>query len=349
MNEYWSSHLKLNKKELLEGIRKISSSLDGNITLMEVCGGHTNTIMRYGIRKILPENISLISGPGCPVCVTSQQDIDAIVEIALNKIHVATYGDMLRVPGTKMSLEKAREQGANVNIVYSAADVIELKKKFPEIVFFGIGFETTAPMSAFLLEKNIPVYSTHKLIVPAMEALLQGEVNIDGFILPGHVSSIIGLTQYEKLKVPQAACGFEPEHLLRGIYALVNLISNGKNMVINTYPEVVRSEGNKKAQDIIQKHFKVKDSKWRGLGNIHSSGLDVANPSLDAKKIHSSIIEKSSISKESNNKCRCGDVLKGLIKPEDCPLFSRACTPETPLGACMVSSEGACNIHYNSQ
>ncbi len=349
MNEYWSSHLKLSKKELLEGIRKISSSFDGNITLMEVCGGHTNTIMRYGIRKILPENISLISGPGCPVCVTSQQDIDAIVEIALNKIPVATYGDMLRVPGTKMSLEKAREQGANVNIVYSAADVIELKKNFPEIVFFGIGFETTAPMSAFLLEKNIPVYSTHKLIVPAMEALLQGKVNIDGFILPGHVSSIIGLTQYEKLKVPQAVCGFEPEHLLRGIYALVNLISNGKSMVINTYPEVVRSEGNKKAQDIIQKHFKVTDSKWRGLGNIPSSGLDVVNPTLDAKKIYSSIIEKSLISKESNNKCRCGDVLKGLLKPEDCPLFSGACTPETPLGACMVSSEGACNIHYNSQ
>lgn len=346
MNEYWNSHLKLNKNELLQGIRKTAALLNMKITLMEVCGGHTNTIMRYGMRDILPPNISLISGPGCPVCVTDQDDIDAIVELALKGIPVATYGDMLRVPGSKMSLEKAREQGANVNIVYSASEVVELKKTYSDIIFFGIGFETTAPMSAFLLERKIPVYSTHKLIVPAMEALLEGEVNIDGFILPGHVSSIIGLKQYEKLNVSQAVCGFEPEHLLRGIYALLKLIAHNKKMVANTYPEGVSFKGNEKAQKLIEKHFKIADSSWRGLGLIPSSGLEVVNPSLDAKKIYSSILEKKIKNKE-NIKCRCGDVLKGIIGPENCPLFSVVCTPENPQGACMVSSEGSCQIHYS--
>lgn len=346
MNEdYWSMHLNLDKKQLLAAIKKESETLQKPVSFMEVCGGHTNTIMRYGIRSILPDNISLLSGPGCPVCVTAQEDIDAVIELAMKGIPVATYGDMLRVPGTKMSLEKARAKGASVHMVYSSAEVLKLKEKFPDIVFFGIGFETTTPMSAFLLEHNVPVYSTHKLIAPGMNALLDENIAIDGFILPGHVSVITGLEEFKKIKVPQAVCGFEPEHLLRGIYALVRMINENKKNLVNTYPEAVRSRGNEKATALIAKHFVLQDSVWRGIGVIPGSGFEVKSDSLNAKKIHANYLKD--LKSQENNGCRCGEVLKGLIKPTECELFSKVCTPDSPQGACMVSSEGACQIYYN--
>ncbi|MGM5482505.1 MAG: hydrogenase formation protein HypD [Nanobdellota archaeon] len=344
-NDYWSKNLHMNNLEILDSIKKDSKGLPRDVSFMEVCGGHTNTIMKYGIRKILPENIRLISGPGCPVCVTSQVDIDSIIKLALEGVPVATYGDMLRVPGTTASLEQARAQGAKVYTVYSTAEVIELKEKEPDIIFFGIGFETTAPMSAFLLEHNIPVFSTHKLILPAMKELVKENCNIDGFILPGHVSVITGTEDFKSLDFPQAVCGFEPEHMLRGIYALVKAINNNSNVLANTYPEAVRSVGNEKAKALINKHFVISSSSWRGLGEISASGYEVKNDSLNAREIYKTLL-KDVYSKE-NKACRCGEVLKGLIRPNECTLFGKKCVPENPKGACMVSSEGACHIYFN--
>lgn len=343
-SNYWSSHLHLDNKNLLSGIASFAKDIGKTIRLMEVCGGHTNTIIRHGIRQALPSNIELVSGPGCPVCVTAQKDIDMMIELALQGIPVATYGDMVRVPGSKKSLDQARAQGAKVEMIYSAAEVLKLKEKYPDIVFFGIGFETTAPMSAFLLENKIPVFSTHKILVPGLKALLSQGVNIDGFILPGHVSVITGLKPYESLKVPQAVTGFEPEHILRGVYALTKMIAQGDDEIVNTYPEAVKLTGNKKAMSLIEKHFKIADSIWRGIGNIPGSGYEVKDDSLNARAIYKDILSK--VPEPGPCACRCGDVLRGIISPKECPLFGKVCTPHDPQGACMVSSEGSCQVHY---
>lgn len=341
---YWEKNLFLDYKELLESIKNEASKIDHDVRLMEVCGGHTNTIMRFGLREVMPDNVKLVSGPGCPVCVTGQKDIDAIIEIALSGVPVAAYGDMFRVPGSKLSLDSARAEKANVEMVYSAAEVLKLKEKHPEIVFFGIGFETTAPMSAFLLEKGIPVYSTHKILVPGLKALLDDELQIDGFIIPGHVSVITGTDSYSDLDIPMAVSGFEPEHLLRSIYALLKMINEEKTGIINTYKEAVGHEGNKKAQDLIKKHFVEDDSEWRGVGVIPGSGYEVKDDSLNAKKIYKEIIDNVPEPKATG--CKCGEVLKGIITPKECPLFKKVCNPNDPKGACMVSAEGACQIFY---
>jgi hydrogenase expression/formation protein HypD len=338
------SQLKKISEQHLKKIRETAEDLGREITLMEICGGHTNLIMKYGIRGILPKNIRLISGPGCPVCVSAQRDIDCMIEIALQGIPVATYGDMLRVPGSSHSLDEARAKGGKVFEVYSTTEVLELKKKNPDIVFFGVGFETTAPMTAFLLEKDVCVYSVHKLVPPAMEALISGEVKIDGFIDPGHVSTIIGIEPYRKIKVAQVVSGFTVEQVLRSISLLVELIRDKKSIVINGYPEAVHEGGNSKAQKILVKNFCVADSEWRGLGMIPSSGLEVKDDSLNAKIKYKSIIEKVPAPKKTV--CRCGEILKGTITPEQCPLYAKVCTPENPLGACMVSEEGTCSISY---
>jgi hydrogenase expression/formation protein HypD len=332
-------------KEILTKINSLSQEIKKDTTLMEVCGGHTNTIMRYGIRKILPKNIKLISGPGCPVCVTSQYDIDSMIELARNDIAVATYGDMLRVPGSITSLDKERSQGKKIFMIYSTTELLELKKKNPNIVFFGIGFETTTPMTAFLLENNISVYSVHKVIPEPMIALLDGKVKIDGFIDPGHVASIIGLKEFRKIPIAQAISGFEPEHILKAIYALLLQIKNNKKEVINTYPEIVKEEGNIKAQNLIQKHFFKTESLWRGLGSIPNSGMEVKNDKLNAKIIYKNILKN--VPQEKKTGCRCGEILQGKINPKDCPLFKKACSPKNPKGACMVSEEGSCQIAYN--
>ncbi len=332
-------------KQHVEDIRRNAKGIGRDVRIMEICGGHTNVIMRYGIRSILPENIHLISGPGCPVCVSSQKDIDCMIEIAKSGIPVATYGDMIRVPGSRSSLEDQRGEGAKVYEVYSATEVLGLKKKHPDIIFFGIGFETTAPMTAFLLKNGIAAYSVHKKVVPAMQAILEENVRIDGFLDPGHVSTIIGSDAYHDIMVPQAVAGFSAERVLRAISILTGIIKEGKDIVVNCYPEAVSKEGNLKAKKMIDLYFRPCDSEWRGLGIIKGSGLEVKEEKLNAKIIHEDIIRD--VKPADEHGCRCGDVLKGVIEPERCGLFGRTCTPKHPVGPCMVSSEGSCSISYN--
>ena len=234
--------------------------------------------------------------------------------------------------------------GGKIFEVYSTTEVISLKKKYPDIIFFGIGFETTAPMTAYLLKNNVCVYSVHKLIPPAMKLLINGDIAIDGFINPGHVSTIIGVKAYRDIKIPQVITGFTPERMLRGISLLLELIKKGKKTVINGYPEAVTEEGNKKAQKLLNEAFYVSESQWRGLGYIPESGLEVRDPNLNAKILYENIIKN--IPEPSKTGCRCGDVLKGLIEPVDCPLYGVCCKPESPMGACMVSEEGSCAIYY---
>lgn len=334
--------------EHLASIFKIAKKFNRTITLMEICGGHTNVIMQYGIRDILPKNIRLISGPGCPVCVSSQYDIDCMIELAMNGIPIATYGDMMKVPGSRYSLDDARAKGGKIFEVYSATEVIKLKGENPDIVFFGIGFETTTPMTAYLLEQDVVVYSVHKLVPPAIKALLAGEnerqFKIDGFIDPGHVSTIIGVNPYRTIRVPQAISGFSPEQILRAIRLLVELIAEDKNVVINGYPEVVTESGNVNAQKIIEKNFFVADSEWRGLGVIPKSGLEVKDENLNAKIKYRDILKSVGMPKKTA--CRCGEVLTGIIEPVECPLYKKVCTPSNPQGACMVSAEGSCAISF---
>lgn len=311
---------------------------------MEICGGHTNTIMKYGIREILPNDIKLISGPGCPVCVSSTSDIDNMTEMAMNRIPIATYGDMLKVPGSKYSLDDARAKGGKIFEVYSTTEVLKLKETYPNIIFFGIGFETTAPMTTLLLQNNVCVYSVHKLVPPAIEVLMQGKVKIDGFIQPGHVSTIIGTQPYEKFKIPQVISGFTPERIMRAISVLIELIKDNKNIVINGYPEVVKEEGNKNAQKLLKKNFNICDSEWRGLGILPNSGLEVKNKELNAKIKYKEILDK--VSEPKKTACRCEEVLKGLIEPIECPLYKKICTPDNPQGVCMVSQEGSCAISF---
>ena len=326
-----------------EYLDKISSLARGmpETRIMEVCGGHTNTIVRYGIRGILPPNIKLVSGPGCPVCVTAQKDIDSIIELALNGEKITTYGDMLKVPGTKMSLDDARSNGADIKMVTTASQAL----KHPEHIFFGIGFETTTPMTAYLLKKGITVYSTHKTMMPAMKALATGELKVDGFIDPGHVSTILGSTAWQELDAPQVISGFRPDQILRAVMLLLEMIKKGERKAVNDYDEAVKEEGNTKAKALISETMKPADSEWRGLGMIPASGLEPKDDALNAKIKFEDILKKVKTSEKTA--CMCGQVLKGLIEPSQCPLFSKACTPDTPKGACMVSiGEGACAIAY---
>ncbi len=332
-------------KDHIQAITATAKEIKKTVTLMEICGGHTNVIMKYGIREILPKNIRLISGPGCPVCVSAQHDIDCVIALAQHGIPIATYGDMLKVPGSTSSLDEARACGGKIFEVYSTTEVENLRKKNPNIVFFGVGFETTAPMTAFLLEKNVCVYSVHKLIPPALRLLAEGTVKIDGFINPGHVSTIIGVTPYKDINIPQVITGFTPEHILRSIRILLELIHENKPVVVNAYLEAVREDGNRFAQALLKHHFIVTDSEWRGLGILPGSGLDVRNDECNAKIKYQHIFEKIQPPKKTN--CRCGDVLKGLLEPLDCPLYKKGCTPDSPQGACMVSAEGSCAIYYH--
>jgi hydrogenase expression/formation protein HypD len=328
--------------EHLAAIRDAASTLGRTVTVMEVCGGHTNAIMRYGLRQLLPENVRLISGPGCPVCVSSQRDIDSIIALAAEGVPVATYGDMLRVPGSGESLEGAKAKGARVYEVYSATDAAQLALKDPALVFFGVGFETTAPMTAYLLGKGVCIYSVHKTMPAALQALVRENKRIDGFLDPGHVSAIRGLGGYRSVKVPQVVAGFTPERILRALRILLGLIRDGSTEVVNGYPEVVRQEGNTDAQRLLGEHFKVSDADWRGLGVIPSSGLEVKDDGLNARLRHADILAK--VPHPKKTRCICGTILRGEAEPRDCPLFGGACTPERPQGACMVSAEGGCAI-----
>jgi len=325
---------------ILDEIRAVAASL-GDVRIMEVCGGHTNTVMRYGLRSALPPNIKLISGPGCPVCVTAQRDIDSVIQLALGGVKIATYGDMLAVPGTKMSLKEARARGADVQMVYSVDELDESDR-----VFFAVGFETTTPMTALLLKRGIRVFSAHKVMPPPMKLLAQ-EMRIDGFIDPGHVSTIIGVRAWERLNlpVPQVIAGFQPEQLLHALLLLLKKIQRGERGVVNDYPEVVTPDGNEQARRLVDETMKAVDAEWRGLGLIPASGLVPRDPKLDARLRYRSLLHD--VTSAEDGACRCGEVIRGLIEPRECPLFGTACTPEAPRGACMVSAtEGACAIAY---
>jgi len=336
--------------KIVKDIHQLAAEIGREVRLMELCGTHSQAIAQNGIKSLMPKNVKLVSGPGCPVCVTDQSDIDVMAGLALAGIPVAAYGDVLNVPGNLMSLEQSRQKGAKVFAVYDVAEVLELKNKYPDIVFFGLGFETTTPPSAWAVRNGIVTYSAHKIFPPAMAALLANkEIRVDGFIDPGHVSAIIGTEAYRQFKIPQVVAGFSGEDILRAIEMLLTQILEGRKEVENAYPRLVRKEGNPKARKFIAEVFETSDAKWRGLGEIKGSGLKIRKKyqKQDAEFIYRDLIGK--IKKEMKPKpsaCKCGLVLQGLIEPRECPLFGRDCTPDQPQGACMVSVEGSCNVEY---
>ncbi|MCX5696719.1 MAG: hydrogenase formation protein HypD [Candidatus Omnitrophica bacterium] len=340
-----------------------------NLNIMEVCGTHTQSFFRFGLRSLLPDTVRLIAGPGCPVCVSSQQYIDSAISLCSNKdVIISTFGDMLRVPGSTMSLEQSRSCGAEIRVVYSPFDALKIAQGNPEkkIVFLGVGFETTAPTIALsvlaakkMKIKNISFLVSLKLIPPAMRTLLEDErLNISGFLCPGHVSAVIGTRPYafiaRKYKIPCCVAGFEPLDIIEGIYLIIRQIVTKKPGVLNQYARVVTESGNKRAQRIMSKVFVVRDALWRGLGVIPKSGLFLRKEfsQLDAQRLFAlpATSERPTTNDQRlTTKCRCGDVLRGIISPPDCPLFAKICTPENPVGPCMVSYEGACSAYYKYQ
>jgi len=326
---------------------------------MEVCGTHTMEIARAGIKKVLPEGIKLISGPGCPVCVTAQSDIDIALELSRKKdVIITTFGDMVRVPGGKGSLEKMRRRGSAVRIVYSCLDALDIAKKNrgKNVVFMGVGFETTSPTVAATILKakaekvrNFFVLSNFKLLFPALEAICSSKnTDIDGFICPGHVSVITGSAPYEKIagryKKPCVITGFETADILKGIGRLVKQIKTKRHDVEIEYKRAVKKEGNRKARKIIDTVFESGDSEWRGLGLIKKSGLKLKKKyrEFDAEK-------KFKLKRKATHAprgCACGEMLQGIKTPPDCKLFGKICTPQNPQGPCMVSSEGTCAAYY---
>ncbi|MFA4842496.1 MAG: hydrogenase formation protein HypD [Candidatus Omnitrophota bacterium] len=351
-------------RKLINGIsEKIKAIMPKRIiNLMEVCGTHTQSFFRFGLDELLPQNLRLISGPGCPVCVSGQEFIDSAIELSSQRdIIIVTFGDMLRVPGTGSSLEKERARGAKVFIVYSAAEALDIARKNPDkkAVFLAVGFETTAPTIALTILaakkerlKNLYFLSALKVIPPAMEYLLQDkDLRLDGFLCPGHVSAIIGTKAYEfipkKYKIPCCVAGFEPLDILKGIYLLLENILEGSPRVTNEYARVVEKQGNLEAQRILREVFRATDAAWRGLGVIPGSGLAIRKEfaNFDAEKVFD-IKQANRRTGKHATLCRCGDVLKGLITPKACPLFAKACKPDNPIGPCMVSSEGSCSAYY---
>lgn len=328
-------------------------------TLMEICGGQTHAILRFGIDELLPKNITLVHGPGCPVCVTPIELIDKAIEIAQRpEVIFCSFGDMLRVPGSRKDLFYAKSQGADVRIVYSPMDAVKLAEARPdkEVVFFAVGFETTAPangMSVYEAKRlNLTNYSilvSHVLVPPAMEAILSSTDNqVRGFLAAGHVCTVMGYTEYEPLaeryKVPIVVTGFEPLDILQGILMCVRQLEQGRYEVENQYTRSVRREGNETAQRIIRKVFEIVPRKWRGIGQISRSGLGLTGEykAYDAE----SRFGVANIVKDESSECISGIILRGLKKPHQCPAFVKRCTPENPLGATMVSSEGACAAYY---
>ena len=349
-------------KALKKEIEKEAIKLKEPMRVMEICGGHTHTIMKYGIKQILPENISFIHGPGCPVCVMPKERIDhAIILAKQPDVILATLGDMIRVPGSKSSLAKARAEGANVVPLHSTLDVLKIAKENPDkkVVFFAIGFETTTPMTAALMKrafsegvKNIYYHINHVLVPPPMRAIMDGgEAKINAFIGPSHVSVIIGAKAYEFLvkdyNTPVAVAGFEPVDVMESILMLLKQKNQNRCEVEIQYKRATTYEGNIVAQKLIEEFMEVRDTfRWRGLGDIPESALKLKDKFLefDAEKVWADILPNEPI--DDHKLCICGEILKGLAKPNDCKVFGTACTPANPLGSCMVSDEGACNAYY---
>ncbi|MFW5657449.1 MAG: hydrogenase formation protein HypD [Bacteroidota bacterium] len=345
-------------KLLLGKIRSLSKT---NVRFMEVCGGHTMAIQKFGIPSLLPDNIELVSGPGCPVCVTAIDFIDKAVALAERKdVIICTFGDLIRVPGSTRTLNEMKANGSDVRIVLSPLEPLKIAKSHPEkkVVFLGIGFETTSPGTALAVKQawhdnlmNYYVLSAHKIMPPAMRALVTEGINIQGFLAPGHVSSITGTGIYrfiaKEFGIPVSVSGFEPVDILQAVCSLVSMVEMNQPEVKNDYNRAVRQEGNKKAQQVLDEVFTFKDDWWRGLGVIPASGFELKEEyqQFDAERALNIQPEPS----QEPKGCICGDVLKGLKKPQECKLFARICQPETPVGACMVSNEGACQAAYRYQ
>lgn len=345
-------------EEILAAIRELHPA---PVKLMEVCGTHTMAIAKAGIKSVLPAGVELLSGPGCPVCVTPAEVIDGILDLAMEPgVVIASYGDMLRVPGSRPgdSLLRRRALGAKVEIVYSPMDAIEIAKVHPEkeVVFLGVGFETTAPGTAAAVlaareqgVKNFSVWSMLKLVEPALRALMAMEgFEIQGFLCPGHVATIIGERGFrflaEDCGMPAVISGFEPEDILLSVYALLRQIAEGRPRLQNEYTRAVSKNGNELAQAVMARAFEPRPDLWRGLGAIEASGLGLKEElrDFDAQKRFG--LEQ--LPEPKPTACRCGQVITGRMGPKDCPLFGKRCTPEDPVGPCMVSSEGACAAAY---
>jgi len=324
------------------------------VKICHVCGTHEWTITHYGLRSLLPQNVEVIAGPGCPVCIVPASEIDETVQLALKGVVVACFGDLLRVPGSKMSLLDAKAKGADVRIVYGVGDAVKMAREetTKEFTFFAVGFETTAPSTAIEIlskpPKNMSFLISHRIIPPAMKLLVEmKELSLNGFIAPGHVSTIIGLKPYEifpkKYRMPVVVAGFEPLDVLMGIYMILKQLIRDKPSLENEYARAVRPEGNPRAQRIMAEAFEVVDGGWRGLGSIGSSKFKLReeHKTYDAHLRHGIRVE---CGVDTKSGCRCHLVVIGRIKPTECPMFMKECTPQRPVGACMVSTEGTCRI-----
>ncbi|MGB9920439.1 MAG: hydrogenase formation protein HypD [Moorellales bacterium] len=342
-----------------ESARTAADRLGRRPVIMEVCGTHTVALSRYGLRAALADLVELKSGPGCPVCVTDYRDLDTIILMArVPGVTIATFGDLVRVPGSFSTLEKERARGAEVLVFYSPADAVAWAGEHPdrEVVFVGVGFETTTPAVAAALEEadqqgitNFSLYSAHKLIPPVMRALVVGARNrLDAFLLPGHVSTVIGRAAFDFLTrefaLPAAVTGFEPLDLVLGLKAVLEQLAQGRAEVTNCYPRVVKEQGNPRAREVMDRFFLPTEATWRGIGPVPDSGLAL-RPEFahrDAGRRFPVEVPEPRIPAG----CRCGELLQGNLQPPECPLFGRRCTPEHPVGPCMVSSEGACAAYY---
>jgi hydrogenase expression/formation protein HypD len=343
-------------RQLLARIEKRSTC---PARLMEFCGGHTHAIMRYGLRTLLPDTVDLRSGPGCPVCVTANADLDRAIALAqVPGLILTTFGDMVRVPGSSQSLQDAKATGADVRMVYSTLDALGIARQNPTrpVVFLGVGFETTAPtIAAAILQaaaegvENFSVLSLHKLTPPATRAILDaGEIALNGIIGPGHVTTIIGAGAWEFLpteyNMPVAIAGFEPLDILRAVADLVDMIEDGHPDVANTYARSVTRQGNPAAMGVMDQVFEMSAADWRGMGVVPASGLSIRPRFVQFDAAH--LFEVDPGPTVEHKGCLCGDVLRGTVTPPQCPLFGTACTPARPIGPCMVSAEGACAAYH---
>jgi hydrogenase expression/formation protein HypD len=350
-----------NKDLVLDLARRLQELAGEPATIMEVCGTHTMSAARFGLKSLLPPQVRLISGPGCPVCVTAQTDLDAYLALgALPATVLVSFGDMLRVPGTDTSLEDQRAQGADVRVVYSPLDAVEQARREPgkNFIFFGVGFETTMPASAMAIRTaaaygldNFLVHCVHKTMPAALRVLLaSGEVRVSGLLCPGHVTTIIGAAAYDfipaEFGIPCAVTGFEPVDMLLGMEAILQQLKDGAARVDNVYTRAVQVQPNAKARELLDEVFAPDDAEWRGLGVIPGSGVQIRAryARFDARQRFPQVWEQ--LKPAPPSACRCGEVLRGVLRPKECPLFDKACNPSKPLGPCMVSNEGACAAAY---
>jgi len=343
--------------KIIKAINSTSKEISKPVKFMHVCGTHEHTMSKYGLRTLLPKEIEILSGPGCPVCICPAADIDKAVELGnRDDTIITTFGDMIRVPATTISLAELKAKGADVRIVYGPNDAVKIAKENPdkEIIFFAIGFETTAPLIGYELQSNPPsnfsVICAHKLIPAALELLMsQSQLRIDGFISPGHVSTIIGMKPYEIFsqgyRIPNVISGFEPNDVLLSILMLLKQVRDKKYDSLNEYSRVVKPEGNILAQRIIEDVFQSVSSPWRGIGRVYDGGLVIKEnyQEFDAEKKFDIKIEKS---QDIPPGCSCHLIMVGKLYPYECSLFRKECTPINPIGPCMVSAEGTCSIYY---